>query len=143
MRVARAAGSVIDIGPNAVLLCSRMMKPRPLRCLLLLMLLSGTSLSGRDPGNPQAVPAADLLERILEKTEVYCRRLGKVSLHFVCRERIEERQFDPPRQISGVSGPASLRRVTSVSLEYDYQLIWKGESIESYRFFVVDTEVRY
>ena len=107
------------------------------------MFLSGTSLSGRAPGNPQAVPAADLLERILEKTEVYCRRLGKVSLHFVCRERIEERQFDPPRQISGVSGPASLRRVTSVSLEYDYQLIWKGESIESYRFFVVDTEVRY
>jgi hypothetical protein len=102
------------------------------------MLLSGTALSARAPADPQAGPAADLLERILEKTEIYCRRLGKVSLDFVCRERIDERQFDPPRQMSGVSGPASLRRVTSVSLEYDYQLIRKGESIEEKRTLLME-----
>jgi len=115
-----------------------MIRSRLFGRLALLTLLSAIALSGRAPGNPQTVPAADLLERILEKTEVYCRRLGKVSLHFVCRERIEERQFDPPRQISGVSRPASLRRVTSVSLEYDYQLIWKGESIEEKRTLLME-----
>jgi hypothetical protein len=97
------------------------------------MLLSGAALLARAPADPQAGPAADLLERILEKTEIYCRRLGRVSLHFVCRERIEERQFDPPRQIAGVTRSTPLRHVTSVSLEYDYQLIRKGESIEERR----------
>ena len=117
-----------------------MMKPRPLRCLLLLLLilLSGIALAGRAPGDPQTVPAADLLERILEKTEIYCRRLGKISLYFVCRERIDERQFAPPRLISGVRTPAPLRRVTSVSLEYDYQLIRKGESIEEKRTLLME-----
>jgi hypothetical protein len=102
---------------------------RPLICLFLLTLLSGIAPAGQTSGDPQAIPAADLLERILEKTEVYCRRLGRVSLDFVCRERIDERQFDPPRLISGVRTSTPLRRVTSVSLEYDYQLIRKGESI--------------
>jgi len=106
--------------------------------LVLLAFLSGTALLARAQADPQAGPAADLLERILEKTEIYCRRLGKVSLHFVCRERIEERQFDPPRQFSGVTGPTPLRHVTSVSLEYDYQLIRKGESIEEKRTLLME-----
>ena len=106
---------------------------RPLIYLFLLTLLSGIAPAGQTSGDPQAIPAADLLERILEKTEVYCRRLGRVSLDFVCRERIDERQFDPPRLISGVRTSTPLRRVTSVSLEYDYQLIRKGESIEERR----------
>jgi hypothetical protein len=92
----------------------------------------------RTPAAPQALPAADLLEKILEKTEIYCRRLGKVSLHFVCRERIDERQFDPPRQIAGVTWSTPLRRVTSVSLEYDYQLIRKGEAIEEKRTLLME-----
>jgi hypothetical protein len=110
-----------------------MLKSRSLIGLVLLALLAGIALLAPAPAAPQAVPAADLLERILEKTEIYCRRLGKVSLHFVCRERIEERQYDPPRQIAGVTRSTPLRHVTSVSLEYDYQLIRKGESIEERR----------
>jgi hypothetical protein len=108
--------------------------------LVLLALLAGTALVARAPADPQAGPAADLLERILEKTEIYCRRLGRVSLHFICRERIEERQFDPPRQIAGVTTPSPRRRVTSVSLEYDYQLIRKGESIEEKRTLLVEDD---
>lgn len=88
---------------------------------------------GPPPAAAQDAPGSDLLERILEKTEIYCRRLGKVSLDFVCRERIEERLFDPPRLISAVAASAPSRRVESVSLEYDFQLIRKGDTIEEKR----------
>jgi len=101
--------------------------------LILLALLAGVTPAGPSSATPQDKSDADLLERILEKTEIYCRRLGRVSLDFVCRERIEERQFDPPRRTSGARAPSSLRRVTSVSLEYDYQLIRKGDVIEEKR----------
>ncbi len=101
--------------------------------LFLLALFLAATPAAHPSAVPQDKPDADLLERILEKTEIYCRRLGRVSLDFVCRERIEERLFDPPRLISAVSAPASLRRVTSVSLEYDYQLIRKGDVIEEKR----------
>lgn len=88
---------------------------------------------GPPPAIAQGAPVSDLLERILEKTELYSRRLGRVSLDFVCRERIEERLFDPPRLISAVTTSGSSRRVTSVSLEYDFQLIRKGDTIEEKR----------
>lgn len=97
---------------------------------ILLALLAGAALPSADP---QDASDAELLERILEETEIYCRRLGKVSLDFICRERIEERLFKPPRRMSGARTPSTLRRVLSVSLEYDYQLIRKGDVIEEKR----------
>lgn len=105
-----------------------------LTALALLALLVGAVGPGGSPAAAaQDAPGPDLLERILEKTEIYCRRLGRVSLDFVCRERIEERLFDPPRLISAVTTSGSSRRVTNVSLEYDYQLIRKGDTIEEKR----------
>jgi hypothetical protein len=101
--------------------------------IVLSVLLAGAALSGPLPRRSQDAPDADLLGRILEKTEIYCRRLGKVSLDFICRERIEERLFEPPRLISAVTTSGSSRRVTSVSLEYDFQLIRKGDTIEEKR----------
>ena len=89
--------------------------------------------AGPAPRDPQADPAAELLARILEKTEAYCRRLGRVSLDFVCRERIDERQYDPPRLISAALTSGAAKHVTRVSLEYDYQLIRKGDVIEETR----------
>ena len=101
--------------------------------LVLLALLPGVTPAGPSSAAPQDASGSELLERILEKTEIYCRRLGRVSLDFVCRERIEERLFDPPRLISAVATSVPLRRVTSVSLEYDYQLVRKGDDIEENR----------
>jgi len=45
----------------------------------------------RTPAAPQAGPAADLLEKILEKTAIYCRRLGNASL--VRRAPQEKEEF--------------------------------------------------
>ncbi len=101
--------------------------------LSLLALLAVSGPAGPAPRDPQADPAAELLARILEKTEAYCRRLGRVSLDFVCRERIDERQYDPPRLISAALTSGAVKHVTRVSLEYDYQLIRKGDVIEEKR----------
>lgn len=97
--------------------------------VVLLALVGVAAPGGPRSADAQDAPVSALLARILEKTEDYCYRLGKVSLDFVCRERIEERLFDPPRLISAVTTSGSSRRVTSVSLEYDYQLVRKGDDI--------------
>jgi hypothetical protein len=78
----------------------------------------------------QTAPPADPLPRILEKARAYCHRLEGISLYFVCREEIDERQFDPPLRLFALGGP---RRVVRVSLEYDYQLVRTGDSIEEKR----------
>lgn len=78
----------------------------------------------------------DPLPRILEKTREYCQRLGAASLYFICRERIDERQFSPPLRIFSTVASGGARHVSSLSLEYDYQLIRKGESIEEKRILV-------
>ncbi|MBP1769951.1 MAG: Outer rane lipoprotein-sorting protein [Candidatus Aminicenantes bacterium] len=101
--------------------------------LSLLALLAVSGPAGPAPRDPQADPTAELLARILEKTEAYCRRLGRVSLDFVCRERIDERQYDPPRLIGAALTSGATKHVTRVSLEYDYQLIRKGDDIEEKR----------
>jgi hypothetical protein len=78
----------------------------------------------------QTVQPADQLPRILEKTRAYCDRLERMSLYFVCREQIDERQFDPPIKLFSLGGSG---RTTRVALEYDYQLVRKGDSIEEKR----------
>ena len=58
---------------------------------------------------------------------------GQGLADFVCRERIDERQYDPPRLISAALTSGAAKHVTRVSLEYDYQLIRKGDVIEETR----------
>ncbi|HPW17854.1 MAG TPA: hypothetical protein PLP83_05680, partial [Candidatus Aminicenantes bacterium] len=77
--------------------------------------------------------AEEPLARILEKADIYCRRLGKSSLHFVCREKIDERQYNPPLRILSNVVRGGPPKVTRVVLEYDYQLVGKGESVEEKR----------
>jgi len=90
-------------------------------------------LSG--PAGVSAPPARqndDPLPRILEKAREYCRRLGASSLYFVCREKIDERQYNPPLALlSNASSPQP--KLTRVLLEYDYQLVRKGGSVEEQR----------
>ncbi len=94
----------------------------------------GGALSGRvTPARAQDPAAANPLPRILGKTKEYCQRLSLASLDFICRERIDERQFSPPLRLFSTMATPGRRRVTSVSLEYDYQLVRKGESIEEKR----------
>lgn len=78
----------------------------------------------------QGAPSADPLPTILEKTTEYCRRLEKISLYFVCREEIDERQFTPPYKLFGLGRPD---RTVRVSLEYDYQLVRSAQSVEEKR----------
>jgi len=104
------------------------------------MLLLGAASPGSPPPDPQAVPASDLLGRILEKAEAYCHRLEKATLDFVCREKIEERQFSPPLRIFAHNVSSTNRRVTSVSLEYDYQLIRRGGPIEENRVLLKEND---
>jgi len=103
----------------------------------------GGALSGRvTPARAQDPAAANPLPRILEKTKEYCQRLSSASLDFICRERIDERQFSPPLQIFSNMATPSRRHVTSVSLEYDYQLIRKGESVEEKRVLLRENKQR-
>jgi hypothetical protein len=93
----------------------------------------GLLLFGLLGASSAAKPSArtdDPLPAILEKAKAYCDRLERVSLYFVCREEIDERQFDPPMRLFALGGPG---RVTRVSLEYDYQLVRNGGSIEEKR----------
>jgi hypothetical protein len=108
--------------------------------LFLWLPLAGTVLDQKPAAGPQNAPAADPLPRILEKTREYCRRLGTASLYFICRERIDERQFNPPLRIFSSIVGGGPRHVTSVSLEYDYQLIRSGESIEEKRILLKENK---
>jgi len=90
--------------------------------------LSGPAVTS----GPRDLQDEEILARILDKCQYYCWRLGRSSLFFICREKIDERQYAPPLQIlSNVRGGAP--KVTRVVLEYDYQLVGKGESIEEKR----------
>jgi len=92
--------------------------------------------SARSPALSQE---QDPLPRILERTREYCRRLGASSLYFVCREKIDERQYDPPLVIlSNASAPRA--KLTRVLLEYDYQLVRKGESVEEQRVLLKENK---
>jgi hypothetical protein len=86
-----------------------------------------------DASGHRDVQEGDLLPRILEKTEAYCRRLGASSLYFVCREKIDERQYTPPLRLFSNAGGTTEPRLARIILEYDYQLIRKGGSIEEKR----------
>lgn len=102
-----------------------------------LMLPAAVELSAvRSPG-PSQEP--DPLPQILEKSRDYCRRLGASSLYFICREKIEERQYDPPLVLlsNAIAPPA---KSTRVLLEYDYQLVRKGESIEEKRILLKENK---
>jgi len=88
----------------------------------LITFAAGLAMSGQEQG-----PAPEgLLPQILEKTSEYCARLERVSLDFVCREAINERQYSPPVRLFGLGGPG---HGTRVSLEYDYQLVRSGASV--------------
>ena len=95
-------------------------------CLGLLLL----GLPGAPAPAAQPAPPADPLPTILEKTRAYCDRLEGISLYFVCREEIDERLFDPPLKLFALGGPGHVMRE---SLEYDYQLVRAGDSIEEKR----------
>jgi hypothetical protein len=107
------------------------------RCVRLGLVLLGVflfRLSGpADASDHRDVREGDLLPRILEKAEAYCRRLGASSLDFVCREKIDERQYTPPLRLFSNTGGTTEPGLTRVLLEYDYQLIRKGGSIEEKR----------
>jgi hypothetical protein len=99
----------------------------------LLVLFFGAAPAGQRVSRPPSVPAGDLLDRILEKTELYCRRLEKATLDFICREKIEEKLYSPPLRLFANYASRGNRRVMATGLEYDYQLIRKGASLEEKR----------
>ena len=111
--------------------------PFVLVCGLLFAHLSGVPIRAQDRAQGQVTTAGqdagERLARILEKTEIYCRRLERISLYFVCREEIEEHQFHPPVRMAGRSGSG---RGTHVSLAYDYQLVRSGPSVEEKRILL-------
>jgi hypothetical protein len=74
------------------------------------------------------------LERILEKAAEYCRRLERVSLHFVCNEEIKERIYYSQRFPSIFMGKT--RFFWENKFVYDYQLIRKGENIQERRILL-------
>jgi len=105
--------------------------------LAALMLPAAVELSAvRSPGPSQE---ADPLPQILEKSRDYCRRLGASSLYFICLEKIDERQYDPPMLIQS-NARAPRAKLTRVLLEYDYQLVRKGVSIEEERILLKENK---
>lgn len=101
-----------------------------LACGLALAFGTGVSALAQFPAAGQATAPADPLPTILERTKDYCQRLERISLYFVCREEIDEHQFNPPVKLFG---PQGVGHGTVVTLEYDYQLVRSGESIEEKR----------
>lgn len=88
------------------------------------------------PAAAPPAPAVDPLPEILERTKAYCGRLAGASLDFICRETIDEREFSPLLRLFSTMATPGRRRVTSISLEYDYQLIRKGDSIVEKRILL-------
>jgi len=119
--------------------CPRRRPLVPLWLLLSLPLAAGVP-GQTQGGGPQSPPPADPLPKILAKANEYCRRLGTASLSFICRERIDERQFSPPLRIFSALASGEPKRVTRVTLEYDYQLTRKGESIEEKRILLKENK---
>ncbi len=110
--------------------------------LAVLVAVAGVAaLSGRAAESADQKAASDNpLPRILEQTKTYCRRLAGASLDFICRERIDEREFSPPMRLFSTMATPGRRRVTSVSLEYDYQLVRKGDSIDEKRILLSENK---
>jgi hypothetical protein len=104
-----------------------------------LLILAAPSAPPASAGSSAARAREDPLPQILEKTRDYCRRLGASSLCFVCREKIDERQYNPPLVIlSNASAPQS--KLTRVLLEYDYQLVRNGESVVEHRVLLKENK---
>jgi hypothetical protein len=107
-----------------------------LLCLgaVLLPAAGAAALSGRIWSAPAPHSAtADPLPQILEKTKAYCQRLTNASLDFICREKIDEREYSPPLRLFSTMATPGRRRVTSLSLEYDYQLVRKAGAVDEKR----------
>lgn len=83
--------------------------------------------------SPLGGQSADPVSQVLAKTLEYCRRLEGLSLYFVCRERVEEREYAPPLKLFSTFATSSTRHVQGKVLEYDYQLIRRGELFEEAR----------
>lgn len=89
------------------------------------------------------------LKNILKKTAVYCERLKKMALYFVCNENIEEKIYFYNRtkvfvsEDYGSSTPLQKvnlrqRRMKRSTYVYDYQMIKKGDKEEEKRILLKD-----
>lgn len=86
------------------------------------------------------------LNEILEKTTIYCERLKKKALFFVCHENIKEKtnHYDRKRVYRRIESSGEhvwttdlkLRRAKTNSYLYDYQLIKKEKEIKETRILL-------
>jgi hypothetical protein len=78
-------------------------------------------------GLPKEKEGSVNLSKILKKTAEYCKRLDKVSLHFICNEEIKERIY------YRFYSRSFFRENSSV---YDYQLVQKNNIIKEQRVLI-------
>ncbi len=74
------------------------------------------------------------LEQILEKVSVYCERVKRIALYYVCKEKISDKEnhFSRIAASSGMVREAraySIRSTETQNFVYDYQLVKKDEEI--------------
>jgi len=86
------------------------------------------------------------LNRILNRAEDYCNKLGKAAFDFVCKEKITEKidvtpEWTPDdrvlkivKDLPGAWGPS--KKIKKNTFVYDYQLIKKGRDIEEKRILL-------
>jgi len=101
--------------------------------LLFAVVLSAASVPRLRTVDEKTSRPTDPLPQILAKTKEYCARVATASLYFVCRETIDERQYDPPLQMFLMTSTRPPSFVIKISLEYDYQLIGSGDAVEEKR----------
>ena len=81
----------------------------------------------------------DQLQIILKETQKYCENVKNIALHYICKERITDKENMLSKRRGGVSGVIREKKffnVTSVkhnSYLYDYQLIRKDDVLQEQR----------
>lgn len=104
-----------------------------------------TEPTGRTGQETPATAPAEL-ERILDATEKYCRKLHAAALDFVCQERISEDLYDYVQTTDFNSRElmlnASKRIAKKNRLLYDYQMIKTAQGIRESRTLLEDNGKR-
>jgi hypothetical protein len=121
------------------------MRSRNQRCVLMPVLLApivvfGSIAYAHSQVSPLESPGK--LQNMLRETQRYCEKVKNIALHYICKERITDKENILRRRRGGASGLLrekkyfDVLRVKRSTYVYDYQLLRKNDELKEQRILL-------